>query len=165
MKKGILLLSANYAPIAILSWKKAVGLVLGRNKAEIIQEYEDKHSALFNAAVIRLTVKSPDHYNLFRKNKFSKKNLFLRDNFECQYCGESCSGKSGTIDHIVPRSCGGKTDYLNCVIACKRCNFKKDNRTPAEANMPLRNQPRLPTLTDLFNSDYIPQEWKVFLNR
>lgn len=165
MGRNILLLNANYTPIGILPWKKAVGLVIGRKKAEVITEYSESTSSVFNAAVVRLTVKTPDHFSIFTKQKFSKKNLFLRDNYECQYCGIPCTGRTGTIDHILPRSCGGRTDYLNCVVACKRCNFRKDNRTPQEASMPLRSVPRQPTLYDLFNSMPIPEEWQLFVGR
>lgn len=163
MGRNVLLLNANYTPIGILSWKKAVGLVIGRKKAEVVQEYADEASRAFNAAVVRLTVKTPDHFSIFTRQKFSKKNLFLRDNFECQYCGLVCTGRTGTIDHVVPRSCGGGTSYLNCVVACKRCNFKKDNRTPAEAGMPLRTTPRQPTLLDIFNATYTPDEWQMYI--
>lgn len=165
MGKNILLLNASYMPIGILPWKKGVGLVIGRNKAEVVTEYSEQFSTAFNAAVVRLTVKTPDHFSLFCKQKFSKKNIFLRDNFECQYCSIVCQGRNATIDHILPKSCGGKTDYLNCVVACKKCNFRKDNKTPTEANMPLRSAPRIPNLFDLFNTSNLPPEWEVFLGK
>lgn len=165
MGRNILLLNLNYAPIGILPWKKAVGLVLGRQKADVVAEYVEPKSKIFNAAVIRLNVKTPDHFSLFSKQKFSKKNLFLRDRFECQYCGIQCTVRTGTIDHILPRSFGGKTDYFNCVIACKRCNWGKDNRTPQEANMPLRSIPKQPSLYDLFSAMPLPDEWVNFVGK
>lgn len=165
MGRNVLLLNMNYTPVGILPWKKAVGLVIGRKKADIITEYNELISKVFNAAVIKLNVKTPDHFSIFTKQKFSKRNLFLRDNFECQYCGITCTGRTGTIDHILPRSCGGRTDYINCVVACKRCNFRKDNRTPSQAEMPLRSVPRQPTLFDLFNSMHVPDEWKLFVGQ
>ena len=150
-------------PLTPISWKKAVGLVLGRGKAEIIREYDSVHSKYFNAAVVRLVVPSPDPYIIFRKQKFSKKNIFLRDRFSCQYCTRMLSMRDGTIDHVLPRSKGGKTNYLNCVAACKPCNSRKDNKTPEQANMPLFSKIRYPNINDTFFAAELPSEWSDFL--
>lgn len=151
-------------PLRPITWRKAVGLTIGREKAEVVSEWEESRSQLFNASVIRLIVPSPDPFKIFGRRKFTKKNMFFRDNFECQYCGVPLTIKNGTIDHVVPRSRGGDTSYLNCVASCKSCNFKKDNRTPEEAGMPLRNHLRAPNMNDFFGVREIPNEWKIFFN-
>ncbi len=158
----VLLLNINYTPVSIVSWRRAVNLVLGRGKAEVL-EVDNSSSRNFKPLVIRLLVKTPDHYTLYSRQKFSKSALFLRDMFLCQYCGEQCTSNTGTIDHIVPKSRGGPTTFHNCVTACKRCNFKKDNRTPAEACMVLRTHPKAPNLSEMFGYGYIPDGWKAYL--
>jgi len=93
----------------------------------------------------------------------NRANLFRRDNGECQYCG---SVKHLTIDHVLPRSKGGKTSWTTLVTACNRCNVNKGNKTPEEAGMPLKILPFKPTLS-YFLADYAErhaEEWLPFLN-
>jgi len=78
---------------------------------------------------------------------FSKRNVMVRDRFKCVYCGSS---EILTIDHVIPTSRGGKSNFDNCVTACKPCNNKKDRRTPNEAKMFLRKQPYAPTISEFF---------------
>lgn len=71
------------------------------------------------------------------KVKFSRRNLWKRDRHRCQYCGKRPRNDEITIDHVIPRSQGGKTCFNNCVLACIKCNKRKNNRTPEQAKMPL----------------------------
>lgn len=73
---------------------------------------------------------------------FSKKNILRRDNYTCQYCGES--QKVLTVDHVIPKSRGGKTTWRNVVVACKPCNLKKGNQTAREAGLKLNKKPLKP---------------------
>ncbi|NIR52078.1 HNH endonuclease, partial [candidate division KSB1 bacterium] len=73
---------------------------------------------------------------------FSKKNILRRDDFTCQYCGNQENPL--TVDHIIPKSRGGKTTWTNVVVACKPCNMKKGSRTASEANMLLKKKPVQP---------------------
>jgi 5-methylcytosine-specific restriction endonuclease McrA len=75
---------------------------------------------------------------------FSRKNLYRRDAFTCQYCGDRPGGEELTIDHVIPRSRGGRTSWENCVLACVECNKRKANRPPEEAGMHLVRQPSAP---------------------
>lgn len=75
---------------------------------------------------------------------FSRRNLLQRDKHQCQYCGKTPTRQDLTIDHVMPRSRGGKDTWENLVAACVRCNVRKGNRTPEEANMPLLTKPRAP---------------------
>jgi 5-methylcytosine-specific restriction endonuclease McrA len=77
---------------------------------------------------------------------FSKKNVIVRDGFKCAYCGSD--RERLTIDHIIPKSKGGKTDFENCVSSCKPCNNKKGNKTPNEARMYLKVKPFQPTISE-----------------
>ena len=80
------------------------------------------------------------------KVPFSRKNVLIRDRFTCAYCGKS--NKSLTIDHVIPRLKGGKTDFDNCVACCKDCNIKKGSGTPRKAGMHLVNRPYQPTISE-----------------
>jgi len=80
--------------------------------------------------------------NRKKELSFSRKNILRRDNYTCQYCGTF--NNSLTVDHVVPKSRGGETNWMNIVVACKTCNLKKGNRTPFEVDMQLRQLPRKP---------------------
>ena len=78
---------------------------------------------------------------------FTKRNVMIRDRHLCAYCKTS---RELTIDHVMPASRGGKTNFENCVTACRTCNNKKGNRTPREAKMYLKRQPYAPTISEFF---------------
>lgn len=75
---------------------------------------------------------------------FTRRNLYRRDGFTCQYCGAQPGGAELSIDHVMPRSKGGRSSWSNCVLACTGCNRRKGNRTPAEARMKLQTEPKAP---------------------
>jgi len=76
--------------------------------------------------------------------RFSRRNIFERDKNTCQYCGAKLARAELTIDHVIPRSRGGRDSWTNLVLACVKCNVKKGNRIPAEASMPLIRNPVKP---------------------
>ena len=97
---------------------------------------------------------------------FSRRNLFLRDNHRCQYCGIRASSEELSVDHVMPRSKGGLSTWTNCVLACHECNVRKGNRTPHEAGMRLSRtpaQPRWPVYLT-FGSDRKRDCWQRFLS-
>jgi len=75
---------------------------------------------------------------------FSRRNIYRRDNFMCQYCGKRFATEDLSVDHVIPRSRGGKSTWANCVLACLECNIRKGNRTLDEADMSLIRQPHKP---------------------
>jgi 5-methylcytosine-specific restriction endonuclease McrA len=81
---------------------------------------------------------------------FSRRNVFKRDRFTCQYCGIQPGSEELTIDHVIPRAQGGTSTWTNCVLACIECNARKADRTPEQARMPLRSQPERPTWRPLY---------------
>lgn len=99
------------------------------------------HFRLRVPEVITLT-----HYDRLpsRTVAFSRRNIFKRDSFTCQYCQHKPGSEELTIDHVLPKSRGGATTWENCVVACIDCNARKANRTPDEARMPLRRKPTQP---------------------
>lgn len=153
-----LLLNANYYPLRIISWKKAMILSIkydsnhnyGINTLdyfdnEYIQGVGDK---IYKIPAVLKTKLYFDHYD--RTINFSRKNLFIRDNYTCQYCGTSLPHNQLTYDHIIPKcrfSGTNKslaTNWKNVTTACRPCNHKKGNRTPKEANMTLVSMPYVP---------------------
>ena len=83
---------------------------------------------------------------------FSRRNVFKRDHYTCQYCNQQPGSDELTIDHVVPRSQGGESSWTNCVLACLDCNSRKADRTPAQAKMGLRKQPVRPEWRPLYSS-------------
>ena len=163
MEKRVLVLNLDHSPVAVVSPQKAIVLVL-LEKANVLSTYElleirTVSRSFEYPAVIRLS-----HYKSipFRGVLLNRNNLFRRDNGECQYCG---SKRHLTIDHIVPRSKGGKTNWTNLVTACNRCNVNKGDKTPEQAGMVLKNAPFKPSLS-YFLAAYAErqaEEWLPFL--
>jgi 5-methylcytosine-specific restriction endonuclease McrA len=100
--------------------------------------------------------------------KYGKKNVCLRDNFTCQYCGKQFPMSQLNQDHVLPRSRGGKTVWTNIVMACYACNERKADRTPDEAGMPLMSVPVKPKILPmgepLIDVDRAPEEWLPYLS-
>lgn len=158
----VLLLNMSFEPLNICSWKRAIVLIM-KGKAEQI-EHNGKliNDSIPVPSVIRLTnyIRVP-----YREIPLSRKNVLHRDDYTCQYCGKKMSS-SLTVDHIIPKSRGGRHYWDNVVTACLRCNNKKGNKTPKEANMSLIKSPKVPTnrlvfeITKNFNSH---SEWMKYL--
>lgn len=81
----------------------------------------------------------------FKRVQPTRKNILRRDYYECQYCAKALNLTTCTLDHVMPESKGGKSEWLNLVSSCKKCNSHKGNRLPHEAGMKLRNRPWVPT--------------------
>jgi 5-methylcytosine-specific restriction endonuclease McrA len=98
---------------------------------------------------------------------FSRKNLFKRDHYTCQYCGLQPGPEELTVDHVLPRSRGGTSTRENCVLACVACNKRKADPTPIQAGLHLRKTPRKPSWKALVQ--VAPRErresWEMFLSR
>ena len=145
----VILLNNDYSYLNTISWKTAMRLI-SKSKVEmlkatnrILKSIEGKWEVVV-PAVLRLIKLVRTVYKT--RVPFSKKNVVRRDLFTCQYCGRK--EKKMTVDHVVPESRGGKTDFENCVAACKKCNSTKGDKTPNEANMTLRKQPCQPTIME-----------------
>jgi hypothetical protein len=182
--KQCLVLNADYTPLSIIDWQKAfIWHMRHENNPkygiEIVNFYQNDH---INGTTKKYPVPAVAKTKRFFKPKntaiiFSRKNLFLRDNYTCQYCNKQFDNKYLTYDHVIPKSKwnndnGSPTTWTNIVTACVRCNLKKGNRTPTQANMPLVNLPIKPNkccrylpishhLRKIIGQ--IPEEWQVYL--
>ena len=99
--------------------------------------------------------------------KFNRRNIFARDNNQCQYCGKKFPTSELSLDHVIPRSQGGRTTWENIVCACVDCNVRKGGRTPKQANMALIRKPEKPKRSPLLNLKLTQrkyQSWQSFLD-
>jgi 5-methylcytosine-specific restriction endonuclease McrA len=145
--KKTLVLSHNWTTERIVPWTTAVSwLIAGR--VTLVEEYDDpvktQNGTYPRPAVVRHNGASKPKKN--RDPKYKRRALWVRDLGCCQYCGINLTLKDATVDHVVPRAQGGKTIWENVVIACIKCNGKKADRTPEQANMPLLKKPYTPNL-------------------
>jgi 5-methylcytosine-specific restriction endonuclease McrA len=164
MNAPVLILNHNYEPLQVCDTRRALVLVYV-GKAEIVENGRGEVrtvSRLFpKPSVIRLRmcVAHP-----FPRIKLSKKEIFRRDEYRCQYCGRP--SRTLTVDHVLPRHRGGPHTWTNLVSACPLCNRSKGGRTPQEARMHLRRPPfePRPTRRYLFGP-YLDgnEEWRKFI--
>ncbi len=160
--KSALVLNATYEPLSIVPARRAACLVLA-DKADLVEDDGTAlHSELLtvpNPLVIRLRyiVKVPYH----RRTAMSRRAVFARDDHVCQYCG----GPADSIDHIMPRSRGGLHEWENVAAACRPCNLRKRDRTPAEAGMGLARAARAPRELAWITVAValVPDAWKPYL--
>ena len=143
-----ILLNADYTFLNVVDWKRAMCL-LAKGKVQVL-----KHSERLIRTAGGIAVKVPAVMKLIKlirtlyvnRVPFSKKNVLVRDGFKCAYCGKE--SRRLTIDHVVPKSRGGKTIFENCVSSCKPCNNKKGNKTPTEVQMYLKVKAYQPTISE-----------------
>jgi 5-methylcytosine-specific restriction endonuclease McrA len=142
------LLNADYSFLNIVDWKRALCLVV-KNKVQVLSYSERvvngaEGCVLRVPAVMKLVKLIRALYRA--RVPFSKRNILTRDNYRCVYCGKP--EKRLTIDHIIPRSRGGKSTFENCVACCRRCNTRKGCRTPSEVGMFMKRRPYQPTIAE-----------------
>ena len=166
--ESTLLLNSSFEPLKVVSWQRAITMLFA-GKVEVVEEYSRRiHSVTFSVklpSVIRLLkyvrVK-PD-----RMVKFSRANIYARDNYSCQYCGGSPAHHQLTFDHVIPVSRGGSKKWENIVTACTDCNRKKGGRTPREAGIHLIKRPIKPRWVPSLNLRLIfrnaPDTWRDYM--
>jgi 5-methylcytosine-specific restriction endonuclease McrA len=185
-KKHVLILNKNWIPINTTTARNSFSLMYADNAKGLLIE-DDRFLSLEWNEWIKLDIKDKDDFvrtvnghikipNIIVLNyndkipkqviKFTQKNLWERDNYTCQYTGKKLNKNNGNIDHIVPRSQGGKTSWENCVLAHKQINALKADRTPEQAGLKLIKKPKAPRVMPV--SFYIRnnqniKEWDMFL--
>ena len=163
MSTRTLMLTPWLAPYRVIPWERAV-VLLYLGKVEVLEEYDVAIRApslsLRTPAVVRLR---RGNVSTKQKLRFSRLNVFLRDGFRCQYCGERKRMTELNYDHVVPRMQGGKTVWENIVTCCYPCNDKKRSRTPEQASMKLLTRPvkprTLPMTPIIVDTKTMPSAW------
>lgn len=186
-RKKTLVLNKGWSPIRVINLEKAITILFseyknGEPKAKIISEdyqaltwdewskiipseteevIHSAHSQFKIPEIIQLT-----RYNKipFQKMSFSRNNLYKRDDGKCVYCGVKLELKNCTVDHLTPKSKKGPSSWLNCVLACKSCNFKKADQYLEKTNLKLLKQPTIPSysLVSLDIKEANIESWKKF---
>jgi len=147
----VLVLDSNYRPVDFKSWKDAIKNVY-EGRAIVIKEDESGrklHSPSFEMGMPRV-IKVRNAWTKRRRTSvpMTRRNIYLRDGGECQYCGKHLKLDEYTLDHVLPRSQGGISTWANMVLSCMRCNKHKGGKTPEQAGMPLLNKPIVPKADD-----------------
>jgi len=142
LNDAVLLLNSTYEPLNVVNVKRALRLLVTRKADQVEADGQAVHtvSRVFPLpVVVRLAyyVRRPH-----QRVKFTKRTVLARDQYACQYCGAQT--RDLTLDHVLPKTLGGETVWINVVAACKRCNAAKGGRTLKEAGMRLLRQPREP---------------------
>ena len=155
----------SYYPLSLWSWQDAIKAVC-LERVNIVSEYDRVIKSPSFTMRLPSVVSLKDYIRPARHPAFTRFNVFLRDHFQCQYCGS----KDGlTFDHVIPRSKGGRTTWENVVAACAPCNLRKANRLPREIHMFPRQAPYQPSVHDLHNNvrafppNYLHRSWLDYL--
>lgn len=155
----------SYFPLSLWSWQDSIKAVF-LDRVNIVSEYEQVvHSPSFEMRLPSV-VCLKSYVKPARYPAFTRFNVFLRDRFSCQYCGD---GSDLTFDHLIPRSRGGKTTWDNVITACSPCNLRKGGKMVAECGMHPGHNPYRPTVQELhkngrrFPPNYLHDSWQDYL--
>jgi 5-methylcytosine-specific restriction endonuclease McrA len=146
LNQSVVVFSKNYLPISRINIRRAICLLV-TDKAEPMEVTSE---TIFHVRSPNLILEVPAHIRLkinsteriWKVPPVNRREVLRRDKHQCQYCGSS---KKLTLDHVIPRSKGGKHTWDNVVIACEPCNSRKGDRTPPDAGMVLKTTPKAPT--------------------
>jgi 5-methylcytosine-specific restriction endonuclease McrA len=142
LQTPVLVLNASYEPINVTPARRAVVLVF-----KGVATTEEENGAFIHSARCKVRVPSVIRLREFHRiphqtRALSRKNILLRDRYTCQFCGRVMAAGELTLDHVIPRSRGGRTDWDNLVASCHPCNHRKGDRLPEEAGLRLLRPPR-----------------------
>ena len=141
----VVVLNADYNFLNVVDWKRAIKLLVN-GKCEVVEYHQKKIITATKEIIIPKILRLLKLVKVVFKNHvpLTKKNIMIRDNYQCGYCGTT-HGEL-TIDHVLPKSRGGQLSFTNAVSCCSECNAKKGDRTPAEAGMKLLKPLYSPTV-------------------
>jgi 5-methylcytosine-specific restriction endonuclease McrA len=169
MTDRVLLLNCGYEPVSLISPERAITLwYLG--KVMIVAErdvtWRSVSVAIKVPSIVRLVEYVRGLSGVRSVVKLTRKNVLLRDNYTCQYCGKQGSPATLNIDHVVPKAQGGKSEWTNLVASCIDCNSHKDCKTPKQAGMSLQRKPKKPSFMVFTLHRHVkdvPEDWRSYL--
>ncbi|HTF36084.1 MAG TPA: HNH endonuclease [Myxococcota bacterium] len=184
LNTSVLVLNRSYLPIHVTSVRRAFALIYqgiaravdeqyqtfdfeGWSQLAVAREAEAIGTSSGPIRVPRVIVLIAFDRVPKRHVRFSRINIYARDKFTCQYCGVRYPRSELNLDHVIPRSLGGRSTWDNVVCSCLECNRRKGGNTPAQAGLALRRPPARPRWTPLMNlmlSSVRYNEWRPFLN-
>jgi 5-methylcytosine-specific restriction endonuclease McrA len=168
-----LVLNANYQPLSyfplsLWSWQDTIKAVF-LDRVNVIEEYERTVASPSFRMKLPSVVSLKTYVKPAKHPAFTRFNVFLRDKFQCQYCGGPRPAHELTFDHVVPRSRGGLTTWENVVTACAPCNLRKGGKMPHAAGMHPHQRAARPTVSQLhvngraFPPHYLHESWQDYL--
>ena len=155
----------SYYPLSIWCWQDAVKSVF-LDRVSIVSNYKRKIRSPSFEMNLPSVIALKNFIQPSKNPNFTRFNVFLRDKFACQYCGDT---KDLTFDHLLPKSRGGLTDWNNVVTACSSCNVKKGGKLYRDCDLKLANKPYAPTVEDLhrngrhFPPNFLHESWMDYL--
>lgn len=158
----------SYFPLSIWPWQEAVKAIF-RGSVQVVSEYDRTVRSPNNEIRLPSVLALKEYVNVTRNPAFTRFNVFLRDRWECQYCGDGFKTHELTFDHVIPRSKGGRTNWENIVASCRDCNTAKGSKMPHEAKMFPIHEPRQPSIYELqshgrkFPPNFLHESWDDFL--
>lgn len=183
LQRPTLVLNRNWQPVNVATVARAL-VLLWNESARVVdpadyQTFDWKDWSKLRpedgdafVQAIRFRIRVPEVITLTEYDRlptaavtFSRRNIFKRDKYVCQYCGEQPGTEELTIDHVVPRAQGGESRWDNCVLSCIDCNHRKADRTPKQAGMKLRREPVRPEWKPLYAThDMRIESWSKFIS-
>lgn len=168
-----LLLNADFQPVhmhplSTVNWQDAIKAVIS-DRVSVVEEYDYEIHSANQAWRLPSVIALKEYVKRDQTPTFSRYNVYLRDNFTCQYCGGEFETRALTFDHVVPRHHGGISSWTNVVAACSPCNHRKGSKMPNEARMFPMNKPVEPTMWQLYmRGKRLPQKhlhdtWRDYL--
>jgi 5-methylcytosine-specific restriction endonuclease McrA len=158
----------NYFPLSLWSWQNSIKAVF-LNRVDVVSEYNNAIHSPTLEMNLPSVISLKKYVRVSTNPAFTRFNVFLRDSFSCQYCGHKFPTQELTFDHVVPKSLGGRTEWVNVVTACSNCNLRKANKTIVESGMHMLTKPIQPTNNQLqrvgraFPPNYLHKSWYDFL--
>ena len=158
----------SYYPLSLCSWQDAVKAVF-LERVSVIENYDTEVHSPTISFRLPSVVALKDYIMPKRKPAFTRFNVFLRDNFTCQYCLQKYSANELTFDHLIPRCLNGRTTWENVVSACTTCNLKKGRRILQNTDMKLSRKPIRPDAIHLQNNgrnfppNFLHESWRDYL--
>jgi 5-methylcytosine-specific restriction endonuclease McrA len=158
----------SYFPLSLWSWQDAIKAVF-LDRVSVLSEYDEEVRSPSRSLRLPSVIALKDYIPTARRPAFTRFNVFLRDNFSCQYCLDRLPTHDLTFDHVIPRCKGGRTTWENVVTACSPCNLMKGSRMPHELHMYPRRKPSQPSTWELqdngrsFPPNYLHQSWRDYL--
>lgn len=158
----------SYFPLSLWPWQEAIKAIF-RDTVTVVSEYDRFVHSPTSKFKLPSVLALKDYVNTERKPAFTRFNVFLRDNWTCQYCGNLFKTHELTFDHVIPRSRGGLTTWDNIVTACQSCNTLKGNQMPDDCGMHPRTRPTQPSIHLLqdhgrkFPPNFLHESWGDFL--
>jgi 5-methylcytosine-specific restriction endonuclease McrA len=183
LRRPTLVLNRNWQPVNVATVARAL-IMVWNNSARVVdpKDYQlydwgdwtrlvpDRDEPFVRAVTQR--IRAPEVVTLTSYDRvpsaavtFSRRNVFKRDRYTCQYCGRQPGTGELTIDHVVPRAQNGESNWTNCVLSCMDCNKRKADRTPEQAGMRLRRTPHRPTWRPLYTDHSVRiKSWSKFIS-